>query len=63
MRRFAPSWLCLATSTAGVGTDVRGICGMAGPDAEYVMVQNMCAGLAHRGPDGEGIYEDTGVVF
>ena len=40
-----------------------GICGMAGPEAEYVMVQNMCAGLAHRGPDGEGIYEDTGVVL
>ena len=40
-----------------------GICGIAGPDAERVIVQRMCNSLAHRGPDGEGIYEDTGVVL
>ena len=40
-----------------------GICSMAGPDAEYVMVQNM---LMWPGPSRtrrRGIYEDTGVVL
>jgi asparagine synthase (glutamine-hydrolysing) len=40
-----------------------GICGMAGPAAERVIVQNMCASLAHRGPDGEGIYTDTSITL
>ena len=40
-----------------------GICGIAGPDAERVIVQRMCNSLAHRGPDGEGLYEDTGIVL
>jgi len=40
-----------------------GICGMAGPEAEYVIVQNMCTSLAHRGPDGEGIYKDTAIAL
>ncbi|MGE3540974.1 MAG: asparagine synthase (glutamine-hydrolyzing) [Candidatus Tectimicrobiota bacterium] len=40
-----------------------GICGMAGPDLDRALVQRMCASLAHRGPDGEGLYEDSGVVL
>ena len=40
-----------------------GICGMAGPEAERRIVQRMCNSLAHRGPDGAGIYEDRGVVL
>ena len=40
-----------------------GICGIAGPDAARVIVQRMCNSLAHRGPDGEGIYENSGVVL
>lgn len=40
-----------------------GICGMAGPVVDRDLVQRMCTSLAHRGPDGEGLYEDTGVVL
>ncbi|HXQ23440.1 MAG TPA: asparagine synthase (glutamine-hydrolyzing), partial [Candidatus Acidoferrales bacterium] len=40
-----------------------GICGIAGPAAERDVVERMSAILAHRGPDGEGFYEDAGVVL
>src|SRR5262245_55511779 len=35
-----------------------GIAGMAGPDADRAIVERMSASIAHRGPDGDGFYED-----
>jgi asparagine synthase (glutamine-hydrolysing) len=40
-----------------------GICGMAGPGADPVTVRAMCTRLFHRGPDGEGFFQDDGIVF
>ena len=37
-----------------------GICGIAGPAADRNIVERMNASLAHRGPDGDTFYEDTG---
>jgi len=40
-----------------------GICGMVGPGADPVIVQKMNISLAHRGPDGGGVYEGDGVAL
>lgn len=38
-----------------------GICGIVGPDAnQKSLVQNMTKRLSHRGPDGEGVFQDEG---
>jgi asparagine synthase (glutamine-hydrolysing) len=36
-----------------------GIAGMAGPGADRAIVERMSGSLAHRGPDGDGFYEDA----
>jgi len=38
-----------------------GICGMIGPGADREIVQKMIRSIAHRGPDGEGIYHGDGI--
>lgn len=40
-----------------------GICGMAGKDLDRSVVEEMNRSLAHRGPDGSGMYEDAGVIL
>ena len=40
-----------------------GICGVVGPGAGRALGERMNASLAHRGPDGAGLYEDDGVVL
>jgi asparagine synthase (glutamine-hydrolysing) len=40
-----------------------GICGMIGPGADPDIVQRMNLSIAHRGPDGVGIYQEDGVVL
>jgi len=40
-----------------------GICGIAGASANRALVEEMCHVLAHRGPDGSGIYQDDGAAL
>ncbi len=40
-----------------------GICGMIGPGADQAIVQKMIRSIAHRGPDGEGIYQGDGILL
>jgi asparagine synthase (glutamine-hydrolysing) len=40
-----------------------GICGIAGTGASPEIVRRMNGALAHRGPDGQGIYEGQGVCL
>jgi len=40
-----------------------GICGMIGPGADPAVIQRMNLSLAHRGPDGEGVYQGDGVLL
>ncbi len=40
-----------------------GICGLAGGDLDRARVERMCAILAHRGPDGSGIYQSDGAIL
>jgi len=40
-----------------------GICGMIGPGADPAIIQRMNLSLAHRGPDGEGVYQGKGVLL
>ena len=40
-----------------------GICGMIGPDASREVVEKMNAAIAHRGPDGNGFYQDKDVIL
>src|SRR5436190_11775113 len=37
-----------------------GIAGMAGPGADRTITERMTASIGHRGPDGDGFYEDGG---
>ena len=40
-----------------------GICGIVGPDGSRELAQRMNDILAHRGPDGQGIYEGEGIYL
>src|SRR5271157_6606214 len=40
-----------------------GICGIVGPGADPTTIQRMNRSLAHRGPDGEGVYQGDGVML
>jgi len=40
-----------------------GICGMIGPGADQAIVQKMIRSIAHRGPDGEGLYQGDGIFL
>jgi asparagine synthase (glutamine-hydrolysing) len=40
-----------------------GICGITGPDGSRALVQRMSNAIAHRGPDGHGIYEGDGIYL
>jgi asparagine synthase (glutamine-hydrolysing) len=40
-----------------------GICGMVGPGADEAIVRRMMHAIAHRGPDGEGLYRGDDVVL
>lgn len=40
-----------------------GICGMAGPGADQAIVKKMIRSIAHRGPDGDGIYQGNEVFL
>jgi len=40
-----------------------GICGIAGPGGSRALIQKMSDAIAHRGPDGQGIYEGEGVCL
>ena len=40
-----------------------GICGIIGPGADPATIQRMNRSLAHRGPDGEGVYQGEGVLL
>ena len=40
-----------------------GVAGIAGGVPDRQLVEAMCDLIAHRGPDGSGIYEDKNVVL
>ena len=40
-----------------------GICGIIGPGADPATIERMNRSLAHRGPDGEGVYQGEGVML
>ena len=40
-----------------------GICGISGAGVQRQIVERMNNAIAHRGPDGQGIYEDEGICL
>ncbi|MBI4674107.1 MAG: asparagine synthase (glutamine-hydrolyzing) [Chloroflexi bacterium] len=40
-----------------------GICGIAGENASTAVVEDMLHSIAHRGPDGAGMFTDTGIAM
>lgn len=45
------------------GVNMCGICGISGAGVQRQIVERMNNAIAHRGPDGQGIYEDEGICL
>ena len=69
MRRGLPQAVAVATILAARGARRRyavlmcGIAGIIGRDATVQTAQAMSARIAHRGPDGDGIWQAAGVAL